>query len=193
MNAPLIILAIIFAVQLIIPKARLKEIGLFGIIGFLSAVGVIFGMAAYQSWRQYLTWQSNDLSKLFLPPYQGWDYFVFYVRTRFFNSYFLSLGLGLLGLTAAKYFNKKYQERFFEPIEPYLLATALFAVGHPLWLFYSIILLTVNFLLSTFYFLLSRKKDYRLSFYYLWLPTAILTIIISEWLSRLPWWQTFKF
>lgn len=192
MSAPLIILAIIFAVQLIIPKAPARR-GFFGILAFLFAGAVIFGTAVYQSWQQYLAWQSNDLSKLFLPPYQDWDYFVFYARVRFFNPYFLSLGLGLLALTVAKYFNKKYQERFFEPIEPYLLASSIFLVGHPLWLFYLIILLITSVLMSYVLCLMSKKKDYRLSFYYLWLPAAIFTILISRWLSMLPWWQTLKF
>lgn len=158
----------------------------------------IFGFSVYQSWQQYLTWKSNDLGKLFLPPYQNWDYFVFFARTRFFNPYFLSLAAALVFLAAAKYFNKKYQERFFEPIEPYLLATAFFVVGHPLWLFYLIIFLIAalagnSYLTYKFYRTNKSDKSYRISFYYFWLPAAISTILISKWLAALPWWQTLKF
>lgn len=184
------VLAILFALQLVTPKSLRYNIG--GISVFTASLLIILGLAVYQSWRQYQAWVSDDLGKLFLPPYQNWDYFVFYARTRFFNPYLLSLFLSLGFLLAAKKLNQKYEERFFEPIEPYLLATAVFLVGHPSWLFYLIIILSINILLSTFYFLISKKKDHRLSFYYLWLPAAIFTIIISKWLSTLPWWQTLK-
>ena len=195
MSAPLIILAITFAIQLLIPKAPARQ-GLFGILVFSLAIAAIFGTAAYQSWNQYLVWQNNDLGKLFLPPYQSWDYFVFYARTRFFNSYFLSLLIGLVLLWTAKKMNQKYGERFFERVEPYLMATAIFVVGHPAWLFYLMVVLSVfliiNFSFSTFHFWLNKEMP-RISLYYLWLPAAILVIIISGWLSRLPWWQTLKF
>lgn len=192
-NAVTAILVALFLIQILIPKARLNKSGLFGILSLALSAAVIFGLAFYNSWQQYLTWSGNDLSKLFLPPYQSWDYFVFYARTRFFNSYFLSLAIGLVFLAAAKYFNKKYQERFFEPIEPYLLAVSIFLIGHPGWLIYLIILLATNLLISYFLFLISKKKERRLSFYYFWLPAAISTILISRWLSALSWWQTLKF
>lgn len=191
MNIALAILSTLFLVQIICKKAPARQ-GLFGILALLFSIAIIFGTAIYQSWQQYLAWQSNDLSRLLLPPHQSWDYFVFYSRIRFFNSYFLSLAIGLGFLIAAKYLNKKYQERFFEPVEPYLLATAIFVVGHPLWLFYLIILLTISLISSLVisYWSLSQR---RLPLYYFWLPAAIFTIIISEWLSTLPWWQTLKF
>jgi len=191
MPAPLIILAIAFAIQLVIPKAPAWR-GLFGVLIFLLAAGAIFGNAAYQSWQQYLIWKSNDLGKLLLPPNQGWSYFVFYAHTRFFNNYFLSLGLGLLALTAAKYFNKKYQERFFEPVEPYLLAMALFVVGHPLWLFYLIILFALVLLIQILNAIRYPLNAKRLSLYYFWLPAGIFTILISKWLEALPWWASLK-
>lgn len=192
MSVSLAILAIIFAIQLIIPKAPARR-GLFGVLVFTIATLVIFSFAIYQSWQQYLLWKSNDLGKLFLPPYQSWDYFVFYARSRFFNPYLLSLTIGLVSLIAARYFNKKYQERFFEPIEPYLLATSIFLVGHPLWLFYLITLSVITVIFSLVNGQWSMVNGRRLSLYYLWLPAAIFTIIIGKWLSALPWFQMLRF
>ena len=192
----LFILGIVFGIQLLMPKTRINKSGFFGILSFAIAIIFIFGFAGYQSWQQYFLWKNSELGKFFLPPYQKLDYFVFYSRTHFFNSYFLSLLISLLFLSSAKYYNQKHGEKFFEPIELYLLAISIFLAGHPAWLFYLIILLTVfliiNFLLSTFYFLLNKEMP-RISLYYLWLPVAISTILINGWLSRLPWWQTLKF
>lgn len=187
----LTILAIIFAVQLIMPKAPARR-GLFGILVLAITAAAVFGFASYLSWQQYLIWKSNDLSKLFLPPYQDWDYFIFYARTRFFNPYFFSLFIGLLFLWAAKIFNKKYQERFFEPIEPYLFATALFLTGHPGWFFYLVFLLVLVLIIQLFNAIRYPLNAKRLSLYYLWLPAAIFTIMISKWVSALPWWQLLK-
>lgn len=190
-NAALAILAALFLIQILISRASDGHRRPFGILALVTAAVAVFGLALYLSWQQYLVWKSNDLSKLFLPPYQNWDYFVFYARTRFFNPYFLSLFIGLVFLWAAKIFNKKYQERFFEPIEPYLLATSIFLIGHPGWIFYLIILLIISLISSLVisYWSLSQR---RLPLYYLWLPVAISTILISKGLMALPWWQMLK-
>lgn len=191
----LAILSTLFLAQLLAPKALARQ-GLFGFLIFAAAVLVIFGFAFYQSGQQYLLWKNDEMGKLLLPPYQGIDYFIFYSRTRFFNPYLLSLFFGLAFLWAAKILNKKYEERFFWPIEPYLLAAAVFLLGHPAWIFYLIavlsIFLIINFSLSTFHFLLNKEMP-RISLYYLWLPAAIFTIIISKWITVLPWWQILKF
>jgi hypothetical protein len=195
----LTILAIVFAIQIIMPKARLKNSGLFGILIFIAAIICVFGFASYQSGQQYLLWKNDEMGKLLLPPYQDIDYLIFYARTRFFNPYLLSLFFGIAFLWAAKILNKKYQERFFEPIEPYLLATAIFLVGHPTWLFYLIFLiglyLFIHFINSLFNWKLeigNWKFGRRLPLYYLWLSTAILIILISRWVMELPWWQMLK-
>jgi|SRR3989344_5700032 len=189
----LTILIIVLVMQLIVAKARLKKVGF---LVLAASALAIFGWAGYQAFQQYHLWKNNEVSQFLLPPYQSWDYFVFYARTRFFNPYLLSLLIGLVFLWAAKMLNKKYQERFFEPIEPYLLAMSIFLVGHPLWLFYLIILLflflIINFALSTFHFWLNKEMP-RISLYYFWLPAAIFTIIIiSRWISSLLWWNLLK-
>mgnify|MGYP001603187876 CR=1 FL=1 len=194
-----VFLIAIFLIQVIAEKTHsdLRRNGFFGRVIFLAAAVSLFGYAAYLSWQQYRIWINNDLTKLFLPPYASLDYFIFYVRTRFFNAYLLSLLIGLGFLWGAKKINQKYEERFFEPIEPYLLETSIFIVGHPLWLFYMIILLTlylfINSLFTIHNSLFKKGETPRISLYYLWLPAAIFTILISRWIEALSWWQVFKF
>ena len=187
----LVILSIIFGLQLLDAKTPARQ-GFFGRAIFLSAIIAIFSLSFYLSWQQYQFWKSDHLGKLFLPPYQNFNYFIFYIRTRFFNPYLLSLFFSLLFFWSAKHFNKKYEGRFLEESETYILASAIFLVGHPNWLFYLILLLLVSLLLSLANFLYFEHGK-RLSLYYLWLPTAIFTILISKWLEMLPWWQTLKF
>lgn len=200
MELNLAILAAIFAGQLIARKTRpdIYRGGFFGLALLIAAIVLVFGNAGYLSWQQYYIWENSNLGKLLLPPYQNFDYFVFYARYKFFNPYLLSLFIGFLFLWAAKYFNKKYGENFFEPIEPYLLAVSIFLIGHPGWLFYLIILLSVfasiNALITGYHLrLLKHKESPRISLFYLWLPAAISTILISRWLAEFPWWKILKF
>ena len=188
----LVLLSLAWLIQFVIPKASDGHRRLFGVLVLTSAILAIFSFAFYQSWQQYLLWKGNEVSKFFLPPYQNWDYFIFYARSRFFNPYLLSLFIGLGFLWAAKKMNQKYDERFFEPIEPYLFATAIFLTGHPLWLFYLIILLASVLLIQSLNATRYPLNAKRLSLYYLWLPTAIFTILISKWLTVLSWWASLK-
>ncbi len=192
----LVLLAVILGAQLIISKTKFagKRNG-FWIFGLF--VLAVFGFQIYFSWKQYGIWKNDEMGKFLLPPHQDFDYFVFYVRSRFFNPYLLSLSFGALFFWAAKYLNKKYDGRFFEPIEPYLLGASMFAVGHPMWLFYFIILIILYFIINSLFTIhnsLFKKGEMpRISLYCVWLPAAIFTILISKWISLLPWWQILKF
>lgn len=194
----LIILIIGFGIQLL-TKTRSDEnrSGFFGFWLFIVAVILIFDFAIYQSYEQYISWKSNELTKLFLPPYQNWNYFILYIRTRFFNPYLLSLFFAVIFLYLAKKYNKKYQEKFMEKIEPYLLGISIFTIGQPGWLFYVILLLLTALIFQAIkvisYKLLVISSEGRLSLYYFWLPIAISTIISSRWLEQLHLWQFLKF
>ena len=173
-------------------KTRLKDSGFFGLSLLVSAVLIVLGFACFYSYQQYDFWKSNDLSKFYLPPYQSLDYFVFYIRMKFFNPYIISFVMAALGLLAAKAMNKRYQDRFFEKIEPYLMAISMFMVGHPMWFFYLIILLILVLIIQLFNTIRYSLVASRLSLYYLWLPAAIFTILISKWLSTFAWWGILK-
>jgi len=100
-------------------------------------------------------------------------------------------------LFLTKILNKKYGERFFEPEEFYLGASAIFLSGHPGWLFYVVFLLAIYVLIQLFStakssILNSKFSPVRVSLYWLWIPTAIFVILIQRWLELLPIWQILK-
>lgn len=160
-------------------------------IAFISAIILIFMVLLFLTWRQYNLWLEHDVSKNLLPPYTGINYFIFYAFTRFFAPYLVSLAVAVLFLFSAKSANKKYGERFFYPEENYFGALAIFATGHPGWLFYAVFLIVI-YLLIHLYSLFIINKPERLSLYYLWLPAAIFVIIIQNWLVKLPLWSLLK-
>ncbi len=161
---------------------------------FYFSIFAVFPSLIYYSYQQYIVWQSAEPSKFLLPPYQNINYFLYYIGMRFFASYIVSLSVAFLFLFAAKYFNKKYDERFFYPEEIYLSALALFLSGHPGWLFYFIGLILLYLFLHLL-LAVSRRlsvNETRISLYYWWIPMAIFVIILNNLLIRLEWWKLLK-
>ncbi len=160
---------------------------------FIFSIIAIFASSFYFSYQQYQIWLKNDISKHLLPPYTGINYFIFYAFTRFFAPYLMSLAVAILFLFSAKILNKKYEERFFEPEEYYLGALAMFLSNHPGWLFYLVFLIFVYLLIHLYSLFIVHNSSFRISPYYLWIPTAIFVIIINSWLENLSIWQLLKF
>ncbi|MDP3052839.1 MAG: hypothetical protein Q8N22_02715 [bacterium] len=150
---------------------------------FLFSVILILGWACFQSYQQYQIFSASPISKFFLPPHQSIAYFLKYSFTHFFKNYLISLGAGLLFLWLANLLNHRYQKRFFEEEELYLGALAIFIMGQPLWMIYFIAVMSVG-VLGTLFFHVScfmfHVSSRRFPFYYLWLPVAILVLIIGK-------------
>ena len=143
----------------------------------------IFPLGTMRS--QFLLWQKSSPASYLIPPYQDISYFLNYSFYVFFAKPIIALLAALIFLGLAKFFNKKFQERFFEPEEPYFGAIAMFLIGYPGLIFYLIIVL-MSGLAGT---LITRR---RFSAYYLWLPVAIFVIMIQKWSQLLPFWQILK-
>lgn len=156
------------------------------------AITTVFGNAIYLSVVQYLTWKSSQLTVGLLPPYASIGYFLRYTFVNFWLRGVFSLIAGLLVFATANYFNKKHEERFFEPGELYVITLSFFLVGHPGWIIYTFFTLLLGTVLSSINFLV-RGRSSRFSLYYVWLATAFFTIIIDKWLTdSLSWLWLFK-
>lgn len=153
-----------------------KKIAVF----FAGTIILIFGWLAVQSWRQYQIWSQNEMTKFLLPPHRSIAYFLQYIFTNFFFGYLISLTAALLFLAAMIILNKRFQKRFFEDEEPFLGALAIFSVGHPLWLYDLLAIFAIGVLGTIF--LRFRNKEQRFSFYYFWLPAALIIVIVGKFL-----------
>ena len=154
----------------------------------LFAVIVLFEFALlfYLTRQQFFIWHDNDISKYLIPPYSDISYFIFYTLTRFWGAYVISLAVALIFLGLAKYFNKKRDYNFFKKEEAYFLAMALFLSGHPGWMLYFVLILTIS-LLASVYKSYKTYRTYRISLYHFWLPVGVLTIILNKLL--LDYWE----
>ena len=165
---------------------------------FYFSIFAVFSLFIYYSYQQYIVWQSVEPSKFLLPPHQSINYFLYYIGMRFFAPYIVSLSTAFLFLLAAKYFNKKYDERFFYPEELWLGALALFLVSWPGALFYFIGLILIYLIIHIFvtsyykFFFRASPREVRLSLRLWWIPLTIFVIIINKWLIDLELWKLLK-
>ena len=177
------ILILAFIIQLIGPKVGLDMKRVIQILSCIS-VGLIFAYFVYLIVFQYILWRdAGPPSIYFIPPYQSIWYVVNYHFIRFGLYYLISLVAAAVFFIAAQKLNNRFNERFFEPEEPYLGALSIFLLGNPAWgyawIFYIVAMLSIA-AIATSYQLLVTKENHRFSLYWLWLPVAILTIIVMS-------------
>ncbi len=165
----LITLAVVFGAQLMRPSLLPRVAR----IAFLVSIFFFLFLAAYYSYQQYFFWKENPVSQFLLPPYQSIRYFLSYSFFNFFFQPIFSLTAAIAGFFTAKILNQKFGERFFEPVEYYLFALGLLLAGHPGWIYYLLAMLAAGIAGS---FLIKG----RFSFYYFWLPSVALVILIMK-------------
>lgn len=178
----LIILAILLGAQIWRPQFLLQ----LAEYSFWLSVFFIFFVSSYLTLQQYQIWLTSPLAQLLLPPHQPIGYFIQYSITRFWTGPMIAFAMALIALVAAKLLNKKFQERFFWPAEPWLFATGLLLAGHPGWMYYTAALFAVAILWQLLFVITGKSGHERVSTYYLWLPVAILTILINTWFRFPP-------
>lgn len=170
----LLLLLFLFLIQ-IFKRDIFKKI----VFIWILAIIAIFAVGIIESINVYFLWKNDPVFKLLIPPYQNLNYFIQFIFTRFFIYWILTLGAALLINKLALFFNKKYNERFFESEEIPIGSLAIFLSGWPGFLFYIILILFFGLILSIIYTL---KNKGRAPLYYLWLPTAILVILIKNFI-----------
>ncbi len=175
------VLAVLFFIQILNKTNRTYRT--YKYVFWAAALAVLL-YYFYLVYAQYLAWRDGgELLKHLVPPYQSITYVFGYHFTRFFLYYLISFAAAAAFLYAAKYFNKKHGFRFFENEEPYLGALSIFLLGNPLWryawIYYLIALLALAVIGSLVISHLLKKSE-RFSLRYLWLPVALLVILIRS-------------
>lgn len=142
---------------------------------------LVFFTAGYLTCQQYLIWSASPFARLLLPPTTSIAYFIQYALTNFWTAPLIAMSAALLGLVATTIMNRRFQNRFFWPGEPWIFATALLLVGHPGWLLYVPLLLLVFLAWQIFFAVFHKNHKERASLYYLWVSGAIVTVILGTW------------
>ncbi|MCX7589375.1 MAG: hypothetical protein N2Z85_00325 [Patescibacteria group bacterium] len=168
----LIFLIILFLIQ-VFKKNIFKKIVF---IWVLAVIGIfLFGII--ESVNRYFLWKEDPIFKFLIPPYKNINYFIYFVFIRFFSYWILALVAALILNKTALFFNKKYNERFFEPEEIPFATLGMFLSGWPGFLFYFCFVLIFGLILSIIY---TIKNKGRAPLYYIWLPAAILAILFKN-------------
>ena len=156
-------------------------------IGSVAGVVVIMALATRV---QYLAWKSGELTKLFLPPHNDWTYFARYMFDRVLVTWVISLLAAIIISKLILLLNEYREERFFEEEELPLVGLAIFLTGYPQFIFYLIAMVMVA-LLWTLYYTVTKKG--RAPLYYLWIPVALLVIIMMYFYAPKELYAFFAF
>lgn len=151
---------------------------------FLSGVLFVIIYYAVLVFFQYKIWANGGEPLSFLvPPYRSMWYVIGYHFTRFAMYYVISLVASILFFISSIKYNNKFQNRFFENEEPYLGALSLFLLGNGewfyLWIFYLIAILIIS-VFGSYILQFLFKKNERFQLYWLWMPVALIGIIIMR-------------
>ncbi|GEM_PF-1148683 len=147
---------------------------------FVGATALVLGAASYLSYHYYISWQQGTITKFLLPPYQSWHYFANYALMQFFVHYAVSFVVAVIMWALIKIANQRFQDRFMHPEEMMLFVTAIFLTGHPGWLIYLALLLGASVFLAGFHFWKVEHEERRVSLYFLWIPMAIVALLVAE-------------
>jgi len=140
---------------------------------------------------QYQLWQKNELTRYFLPPYQGFRYLFFYGLKNIYGKYLFSLLAALIIWLLTFLLNRFFQFKFFYQEEGLLIASSIFLIGYPFFVFYLLLSLVLFFIFS--FSLSFFRRNLLFSFRHLWVPVALFVILISNWLANFYWWPNLKF
>jgi hypothetical protein len=143
---------------------------------------------------QYYIWSHASESRGLLPPYTPISYFIGYCAYHFAWPVIAAILVGLVFIILAKILNKRFDRRFFEDDEPWHIIYGLVIVGHPYWIFYIFVVIGCAVVIYLFNLIFRRIKFGQVfSLYSLWIPLALIVIIFSSWIIKIPFIQSLKF
>lgn len=138
---------------------------------------------------QYQAWKNGAIGNLLLPPHESIGYFLQYIGWRFWSPVAVAFLFSVFSIYLMRRVNHKYDNRFLEEEEPSLAGLSMFVSGYPAILIYPVVFLIV-FLCATTSTSVLNGKNFRLSPYYLWIPSSLLVILIrTVWFPQFPLWN----
>ncbi len=160
-----------------------------GVAFLFSGALFILGYYFFSVFLQYIAWKTAMPPARFLvPPYRGIEYVFSFVFIRsLFYYVFSAIGAAAV-FCVLRYMNKKRGDVFFEDDELLYACLAIFLLGFPgwnyLWMWYGIGIFVITFFVSFLNPRIRRGED-RFSMYFLWLPLAIIGILIMEFVRMI--------
>lgn len=153
---------------------------------------IIFFLLLSLTGVQYYSWEASAVTSYLLPPTTPITYFIQYVFFRIWASHVVSCIIAVLFIFIARIINKKKEQMLLHDGEEWLLGSALFLSGFPgVVIFLPVFLLL--FLFSSIFKTIQKGVGYRVSPYFLWLPTALCVIlIIYLFFTDASWWTTLR-
>lgn len=129
---------------------------------------------------QYFTWQNNEFSKLFLPPYQSISYFIKYSFTHFWLGMILGVALAFLFYFILKTTRKTNHLEAPLPSDSKVGLLGALIVSWPNFIVFVAVALISAVLFSAYRGIIYKKTD--ISLFWPFIVAAIITLIFGNYL-----------
>jgi len=164
---------------------------------FLSVVLLLFVRSIFLTFSNWYIWAHSEVLKGLLPPLTPITYFTGYIFRYAFSELVISLAFALLAIIGVTLLNKYFRGKFFYEEEKWLVGLGIISTYWPMSLVFVLFSLDMGIVLHFTYLAIANIKkkyrpDYRLSFLYIWLPVALLTLILSDIIIQCPIIRQFK-
>lgn len=138
----------------------------------------------YLVYAQYALWKNAGPPASFLiPPHNSATYVFLYHGVRFLLYYGISLIVASVFFVFLTRYNKRHGNRFFEYDELYFASLSIFLLGYGTfyypWILYLCAIAGIG-IFASFFHKKIRIGEERLSFYFFWIPLAIVGILMAE-------------
>ncbi len=191
----IVLIIILIANQLKFKVANLGKFVAFFVVAIELIRGILFSLTTY------FLWKNDAVSQFLLPPYQKINYFLSYVGYRYIIPFLTSLLVAVIIFKLIKFLNNRRGNRFFYDDEYWFVFLGILVVGHPLWVIYIFSALIIGAVVNLIRIIFAKRsgggggdsKKIIFSLRYIWLPLAILILILNKWLIDLPIIKDLKF
>lgn len=146
-------------------------------------IAILFLRIVYSSvltGLQYATWENNEFSKLFLPPYQPINYFIKYSFAHFWLGMILGVAAAFLFYFVLKMARKTNHLEAPLPSDSKVGLLGALVVGWPNFIIFIAVALVSAVLFSAYRGIICKKTN--IGFFWPVIVSAIITLIFGNYL-----------
>ncbi len=189
----------------ILKKKLLKEKFLKLIFYIFS--GIIIFQSIFSTILNWWLWSQQGITQRLLPPHSPITYVLRYSWQHYWFESIIIIFTAIIVFFAISFLNSKFDKRLFYDEEKYLAALGILAIGWPNCLIFLCLVLLLGILFHFIFLCFSsnkrrRRRDavektvaisvfskqlsesFRLSLLYLWLPCALLILLLGDIINK---------
>jgi len=145
--------------------------------------GIIILQSIFFTILNWWFWSQQLITQRLLPPHSPINYVLKYSWQHYWFEPIITILTAIIVFFGIYFLNKKFENHLFYDEEKYLAVLGILAIGWPNCLIFLCLVLFLGIIFHLG-FLLFNKKGNRLPLIYLWLPCALLILLLGDIISK---------